>query len=192
MRAFVALELPLDFEDDVAAMSRVLRRAVDGRFMRRETYHLTLAFLGDVDEVGARSAICALEEACSDMEELELRASGLGTFGRGRDMTLWMGIEPTAEVMRLGRRVREELAARGVAYDGRPFRPHVTLARRVRIPRGQLPNLAFPLPAYAGDVTLFKSELSSAGASYKPLYTVELAPGVLAAYELAAGGSLAC
>ena len=75
----------------------------------------------------------------------------------------------------LAERVREELAARDVPFDPKPFRPHITLGRRVHIPKKPLPLLAFPLPAQAQTVTLFKSTLSRDGAEYKPLYTVELA-----------------
>ncbi len=76
--------------------------------------------------------------------------------------------------MRLAETVREELGARGVAYDGKPFKPHITLARRVRIPRTDLPPLAFPLNDEASAVTLFKSTLARDGATYKPLYTARL------------------
>ncbi|MDE8685296.1 hypothetical protein P0G11_12205, partial [Adlercreutzia rubneri] len=58
--------------------------------------------------------------------------------------------------------------------DPKPFCPHITLGRRVRIPKKPLPPLAIPLPAHARTVTLFKSTLSRDGAEYKPLYTVEL------------------
>lgn len=76
--------------------------------------------------------------------------------------------------MGLAERVRAELAARGLAYDEKAFLPHVTLARRARVPRGALGRLAFPLPDEATRVTLFRSILEPAGARYKPLYTVGL------------------
>ena len=103
-----------------------------------------------------------------------LSATGLGAFGRVRDATLWLGIEKNPQLMDLAARVREELSARGLAYDEKDFLPHVTLARRVRMPRGALGELAFPLPDEAARVTLFRSILSSEGARYKPLYTVGL------------------
>ena len=52
-----------------------------------------------------------------------------------------------------------------------------TLARRARMPRGDLGDLAFPLPDEARDVTLFRSILEPRGARYKPLYTVGLRAG---------------
>lgn len=171
MRTFIALELPEPFADDVAALSRCLRRAVDGRFMRRETYHLTLAFLGDVDEDGASRAIGALERACAGRLPVPLAATGLGKFGKPHDCTLWLGIEPAPELMDLAQAVRDELTHAGLTFDTKPFLPHITLARRVRMPRGDLGSLVFPAPARAARVTLYKSTLTQEGAVYKPLFT---------------------
>ncbi len=174
MRAFIALELPYEFEDELAGCTRQLASVVSGRFMKRSTYHVTLAFLGDIDEGEARSAMDALDAACAGMGPVPLSAEGLGTFGRPRDATLWLGLARSAQLMDLASRVRAELESRGIAFDAKPFLPHITLARRARIPAGALPDLSFPLPAEATSVTLFKSILDQSGATYKPLYTVEL------------------
>lgn len=174
MRAFVALELPQAFASDIAALSRQLKHAVEGRFLAAETYHLTLAFLGEATEAGIASAIEAIETACTNAAAIPLRSDGLRKFGRASDATLWLGIAATPDLMRLAETVREELGARGVDYDDKPFKPHITLARRVRIPRTDLPTLAFPLNDEASAVTLFKSALARDGATYKPLYTARL------------------
>lgn len=174
MRTFVALELPEAFADEVAALSRQLAVVCEGRFVAEGSHHLTLAFLGEVDEARARAAMDALEAACADVGPVELAAEGLGTFGRGRAATLWLGIRRSEELDLLARRVREELASRGLTYDEKDFLPHVTLARRVHVPRGELGDLAFPLPDEARDVTLFRSILEPDGARYKPLHTVAL------------------
>ena len=174
MRTFVALELPEAFADEVAVLSRRLATVCDGRFVRPESHHLTLAFLGELDEAGVRSAMSALDDACAGAGPVRVAATGLGTFGRSRDATLWLGIEKNPRLVELARRLREELSARGLAYDEKDFLPHVTLARRARVPRGDLGDLAFPLPDEATRVTLFRSVLEPDGARYKPLYTVEL------------------
>lgn len=174
MRAFIALELPYEFEDELAGCTRQLASVVSGRFMKRSTYHVTLAFLGDIDEGEARSAMDALDAACAGMGPVPLSAEGLGTFGRPRDATLWLGLARSAQLMDLASRVRAELESCGIAFDAKPFLPHITLARRARIPTGALPDLPFPLPAEATSVTLFKSILDQSGATYKPLYTAEL------------------
>ena len=108
------------------------------------------------------------------MPPLSLRSDGLGKFGRANDATLWLGIASTPQLERLARAVREQLAARGVAFDPKPFKPHVTLARRVRIHRTDLPALAFPEDDGATTVTLFKSTLGREGATYRPLHSTTL------------------
>lgn len=149
MRAFIALELPADFADDVAAMARRLSASLDGRFLDRSTYHLTLAFLGDIDDAEASRAMDALDAACAGSASVLLASDSLGKFGRPADATLWLGIASDPALATLAERVREELAARDVPFDPKPFRPHITLGRRVRIPKKPLPLLAFP-PARAG------------------------------------------
>lgn len=175
MRTFIALELPIDFADEVAAVARRLSASLEGRFLDRSAYHLTLAFLGDLSDAEVTRAMDALDAACAGAATVPLAPDGLGKFGRPADATLWLGVAPDLALLSLAERVREELAARDVPFDSKPFRPHITLGRRVRIPKKPLPPLAFPLPARAHAVTLFKSTLSRDGAEYKPLYTVELA-----------------
>ena len=174
MRAFIALEVPGEFADDAAAMARRLSASLEGRFLDRDTYHLTLAFLGDVDDAEAGRAMDALDTACASATPIMLAPDGLGKFGRPADATLWLGITGEPALMALAEQLRDELAARDVPFDPKPFRPHITLGRRVHIPRKPLPELAFPLPAEARAVTLFKSTLSRDGAAYKPLYTCAL------------------
>lgn len=174
MRAFIALKLPPRFADEVFALSRRLALAVKGRFMPRENHHLTLAFLGDVYEAEARDAVVALDRACAGLGPVRLRADGLGRFGRPSDATLWLGVVLAPELRDLVERLRGELDACGLDYDRKPFRPHITLARRARLPKGDLPTLEFPNDDVACEVVLFKSVLDSEGATYKELYGVNL------------------
>ena len=173
MRTFIALDVPSAFEDELAGVSRQLASVVEGRFLNRSTYHVTLAFLGDVDEAEARLAMDALDAACDGMEAPALSPTGLGTFGRPHDATLWLGLATQPALMDLAERVRAELHERGISFDSKAFRPHITLARRTRIPRGRLPELLFPAPAVAPSVTLYKSILDQTGATYKALYRID-------------------
>lgn len=174
MRTFIALELPDAFIDEAAGVARSLSESLGGRFVKRASYHLTLAFIGELNPTDVSAAVDALDAACAGRGSIPLRCDGLGKFGRPHDATLWLGIAPHPDLVELAARVREELASRNVPFDGKAFKPHLTLARRVRIPRGALPALAFPEPAEARTVTLFKSTLTREGAVYKPLHSVEL------------------
>lgn len=177
MRAFIGLEPPPSFVEDVAAMARVLSTEVEGYFVPRQNYHVTLAFLGDIGEAQAREVMDVMDEACACAAAVPMRPDGLGKFGRASDATLWLGLASSPELTDLASCMREALGSRGIRFDDKPFLPHITLARRVRLPKGALPELAFPLPSAAARVTLFKSTLSRDGAQYKPLYSAGLPGG---------------
>lgn len=174
MRAFIALELPESFVDDLARMARTLGPAANAKLVPRENYHLTLAFLDEIGEAEARSAMAAMDEACAGRPTVPLRAEGLGKFGRAHAAALWLAVAPDPALMGLASAVREALDARGLDFDRKDFVPHVTLARRAKLPREELPQLAFPLPDEGATVTLYRSYLEPEGARYKPLYSVEL------------------
>lgn len=177
MRAFIALPLPEPFEDELAALARQLGEQVKGRFLHRSTYHVTLAFLGEIDDAGRAAAMDALDAACAGMPPVQLAPDGLGKFGHANDASLWMGLQADDALYRLAARLREELDSRGVSFDPKPFRAHITLARRAHLPKGQLAPLPFPNPVQARTATLFKSIITHEGATYKPLYSVELGEG---------------
>lgn len=174
MRTFIAIELPEAVKDEIAATARSLSTVVKGRFLSRETYHLTLAFLGDTSEAETRRAMDALDTACAGAIEVPLQFAGLGTFGRLSDATLWLGLENAPELSALAAKLRECLQSESLTFDEKPFKPHITIARRAALPKGALPPVPFPQPSLASKVTLFKSTLSPEGAEYKPLYTVAL------------------
>ena len=101
MRTFIALELPKAFEDEVVDLARQLSGMVQGRFMKRETYHLTLAFLGEIGEAESRDVIAVLDEVADACDVVTLRPTGLGTFGKPRECALWLGLAQTDELMTL-------------------------------------------------------------------------------------------
>lgn len=175
MRIFIALEIPPMMQDEISGLVRSLRSSVTGRFVPRENRHVTLAFLGDAPASILPSIEEALEAGAADAGEIVLRPGRLGKFGRSSDATFWLGLADDPHLTALAARLREELRKRDVPFDGKPFLPHITLARRACIPKKNLPPLPFPGPARAMRAAVFKSILSSEGASYEALYEVDLA-----------------
>ena len=124
-RLFVALEIPEELRPALSA----LRRGIPGaRWVPDEQFHLTLAFVGEVEGPVATAARDGLNGVRADPFELEL--SGVGRFPpRGRARVLWAGLRETDEVAALADAVRRCLSRRGVPTESRRFAPHVTLAR---------------------------------------------------------------
>ena len=179
MRTFIALDIPDRMRDDLAAVARCLQGTARGQFIPRENYHMTLAFLGEVPQAmldDAESAMDAALADCIGSASIELRANGLGTFGRPKNATLRMGFAKEPALMELVERLRDQLEARGFALDGKTFLPHMTLGRHASFPAAELPPIPFPEPIATRQITLYKSTLAKTGATYDPLYSASLTP----------------
>lgn len=174
MRAFVALRLPDGFEAEVEELARVLAACVEGRFVPRENRHVTLAFLGEIGEREAACAVDVLEEASLSQGAARMEPEGLSMLGGRREGALCLRLRATEGLVGLATQVRSGLARRQVAYDEKPFLPHVTLARRSSMVGIDLGDLPFPGPDEACELVLFRSILSPQGSIYKELHAVEL------------------
>jgi RNA 2',3'-cyclic 3'-phosphodiesterase len=133
VRLFVAAYPPESACDDLSArldglaVSKAHAGGVNTRLARRDTWHVTLAFLGEVADDRAPDAAAALERAAVG-PPVTLRLAGGGRFGRGQFTVLWVGVRGDG-LDGLATRVRHELRKGKLPYDDRPFRPHLTIAR---------------------------------------------------------------
>lgn len=144
MRLFTALRFS---KKTITALSAVQNcfKALDAaaRYTRPDNFHITLAFIGDVPD--SAPAKDALRAACNTYRRHSGRPAVLtfsapGTFRGG---ILFLGAVPTPELTALSRAVRTSLQAYAVPFDPKPFRAHLTLARKYK---GPLPGLALPEP----------------------------------------------
>lgn len=105
--------------------------AGQGRVVARQNLHLTLVFIGNV----AASGRACLEQAAAAVRcpPFELVLDRYGHFPRPQ--VYWLGTgQPSPMLLRLVSRLREAQSDCGLAPEPRPFRAHVTLARKVRRP----------------------------------------------------------
>ena len=99
------------------------------RWVRPEGIHLTLKFLGNVEEHRVPSITDALAKA-TEAFELTIQPSGVGGFGGRRIRVVWVGLEGDVErLAALATRVDEACGALGFERERRPFAAHLTLAR---------------------------------------------------------------
>ena len=178
MRLFVAVELPEDWKTALDRAVRDLRAGCTGITpTRRENFHLTLAFLGEVEGPGrAAAALDRVRAPCFD-----LRTAGPGRFrGRGGDLW-WLGVEPDPGLMEVQRALAEALAEEGFRLEDRPFRPHLTLGRRVvtgKRFREEAWRAALPrLECRVEELTLMRSHRVEGVLTYTPLCRRALGEG---------------
>lgn len=171
MRLFVAAYPP------PAAVAH-LRELVDGlalgqpqppgnslRLTKPDTWHVTLAFLGEVPDKREGAAVQALQ--ATPLAPVKVRVAGGGRFGRGRFTTVWAALDGDIKELReLARATQRELKRARLRYDDKPFKPHLTLARPAdRLPVEALTNDLAVLNGYEGpqwtvdDIRLVRSYL---------------------------------
>jgi 2'-5' RNA ligase len=171
-RLFVAADL-----DDVtrtacaSAAERLRAAGWTGRWVAPANYHVTVAFLGSVDETAVDEIIAALRAVAPLFEALDVPMDAVGGFPESRRARVaWVGpAAPVPAFHALCRLVRDELSALGLRFD-QHAEPHVTLARAVGL-AGELPRIEPPAtpPLRIGALTLYESVVAPSGTRYDAL-----------------------
>ena len=175
MRVFIAAELPEVWREELWQAGRALTRlGVRGRFTRRENFHLTLAFLGEVSQPGG--VMAAMDRSNAPVFPLETTQADRFVL-RGGEIW-WVGVVPHPRLLAAQTRLCDTLRSDGFVLDRRPFLPHITLARRVFSPGGigpeALTGLLTPMETKIRALTLMRSERSRGGAVYTPIHRTPL------------------
>jgi 2'-5' RNA ligase len=182
MRLFIAIELDDQARHAIAQEQTRLKAAFgDGdrsrlKWIRPEHMHLTLAFLGEIDDSRVEGIVEGMRRPIRG-DRFAVAFGGLGVFPPGgAARVLWLGlIGGVRQVIDVQRQVADRVARLGVALEPRPFHPHLTLARW-RLSRGSDRRRA--LAAVRSDevtrvdveaVALICSRLSQAGPAYTAL-----------------------
>ena len=134
MRLFVAVGVPAHAADELDSAVAPLRRSWPAlRWTGRDAWHITLAFLGEVDETASARLMPRLERAAARHLCLPVSLDGAGAFpAAARARVLWTGVQGDPRALAdLAASVAAGARRAGVppAEEGRRFQPHLTLAR---------------------------------------------------------------
>lgn len=179
MRAFLALPVP---EPALTGLVAAQGGIPVGRAVPEDNLHLTLVFLGEVSEAVLEEIDAIL--SATPLPQAEVRFTGLGTFAEIERGLIFAAVEPAPSLVALQAKVARVARAAGLELKRRRFRPHVTLARANRQPKGPARDrmaaaLGTPLdvPAFtATEVVLYRSTLGSGGARHDALARYPLSP----------------
>lgn len=101
------------------------------RWVHEEDYHITLAFLGFAEEEMKIKSIQSVSSAISDIGPFSLTLSNIGTFGSPKSPRIfWAGVNESQILNNLQKQVYQQCIEVGFQLDKKPFRPHITLARK--------------------------------------------------------------
>ncbi len=162
MRLFIAIRFSPEIREVLLDAIDTLRVQADANFTRPENLHLTLAFIGESrDVMTIRRCMDALTPGA-----FPLTVGGCGRFG---DLW-WAGVAPNERLAALAGELTDRLRAAGFDMEKRAFKPHITLARRVRPLQGPV-RLAVPERMMTADrISLMRSDRINGRLTYTEVY----------------------
>lgn len=180
-RTFIAIEVG-------PPASTVLSRHLSGwsaavqnvRWTQAEQMHVTLKFLGEIDNRELPKICNATREICSDIDPFVATLDALGTFPKNKPpRVLWAGFDQGAlEMIDLNSRIESALAEIGIPRETRAFRPHLTLGRIGKAARAedisQMCETQLATQFQVDSVMILASERERGKVIYEPIDTVEL------------------
>jgi len=187
MRTFIAITLPQDLISLLAGIQQELKKSrADVKWVEPQNIHMTLKFLGEIDQAGLEKASSILRQKTANASPFSVSLVKLGAFPSGRfPRVIWAGVEKgDQEVKRLAAALEEGFAEIGFPKESKPFSSHITLGRtRSGLHAGELSSLLGPVgeilqkqrPEFSVTaLTLFESTLTPKGPFYESLATISL------------------
>lgn len=183
IRSFIAIDLDISVKQLLKDFQAILKKdGVDCRWINSDGIHITLKFLGSVEQEKLKSIEASIEKACSGSSSFHLSLKGVGAFyRRDRSGVIWISAEKTPDLISLYEAIEEEMTGLGFKKEKRVFTPHVTLGRISLISnRYQLEKI---MEQYKDkdfgsfmvkEVVLMKSDLRPDGARYSRLAEINL------------------
>jgi RNA 2',3'-cyclic 3'-phosphodiesterase len=184
MRLFTAIDLPAETCLRLERLLSALRPEAPIKWSPLDNLHITTKFIGEWPEQRLEEIHDALAQV-GPREPFEISLHGLGWYPNAHaPRVLWVGVDAGPELAALVQQIEQRLEAIGVAKEGRPFAPHLTLARikhpaplqalRQKVERLQPADLGrFPVAGFS----LFRSDPGSNASVYRKLrdYRLEVA-----------------
>lgn len=182
IRSFLAFELPPDIKKEVTRITgKVKRTGLAASWAKPDNIHLTVVFMGDVDEKDIPDIISSIDNVAVKYNEFDISLGGMGLFPDiRRPRVLWLGLNGEIESLSsLRDNLQKPLEIYGVEQERRAFKPHLTLGR-FRRPVKERSLLQKILDEYSGisgpdgkldELILFKSELKPGGSVYTRIHS---------------------
>lgn len=183
IRSFIAIDTAEKVKDKIAELSEKLRATdADVRWEPREKYHITLKFLGSVEEKSLELLASRLAGHLMNFSPFRLIYHTVGCFPNlHHPRVIWVGAEDEeGTLVRIQEKAEEFSAALGIEKEDRKFHPHVTLGRvkgskNLKALIAELEQVSFePQSSVVHEVLLMKSELKPSGSVYSVLQRFSL------------------
>jgi 2'-5' RNA ligase len=183
-RSFIAIPISRPLRDNlVDIIKEISKISPNTKWVERENLHITMRFLGDIDDEMVKKISDVLDEVAVKIALFPFEIEGIGAFPHPkRARVIWAGIsQGSDEIVKIEKNIGDKLEELGIPKEGKAFHPHITLGR-VRFPKGNLELARFIDDSkgrvYGGEavseIVLMKSTLTPQGSIYEPLHIAKL------------------
>lgn len=183
-RTFIAIELNDKVRFELSSLQSILRKSdADVKWVEPESIHLTLKFLGYIDDKKIREVENILNEVVKNIKPFSLSLKEIGAFPKlNYPKVIWVGVdEGKFQTQQIAKDLEDKLESIGIPKEGRDFHPHITLGR-VRTPKNKdklksiIETTKFEPESKINvyHLTLFKSQLAPQGPIHTPLFIAKI------------------
>jgi 2'-5' RNA ligase len=184
-RIFIAIDISEQAREKLTGFTGGLKRdlaKIRVGWEKPEKIHLTLKFLGDIDEDQLSGVKEAAMKAAAGLEPFPVTIENTGCFpSPGKARILWLGVtDQTGNLRKLKEALEEKIAALGFEKETRPFAPHLTIARLREPQRSRelaeawLQKQFEPVSFEVSAIVIYESKLLPAGSVYSVIETFNL------------------
>lgn len=179
MRLFTAIDVPTALRTRLSSLQE--EATIDARWTSPDQFHVTLRFIGEVDETQADR----FQEVLSEIDVAPVTCSPYGLDvlpSRRAPRVLMLGLDRTDSILELYEAVSGTLESEGLDPEGRRYRPHVTIGRLDDVGREAVHSFlqahedrtfaSFEVDRFV----LYQSTLTAEGAIHEPYFAYELSP----------------
>ncbi len=179
MRTFIALELSKEIKEELSRLQDELKKAdADVKWVKPDNIHLTLKFLGNVEDTKIEQIRNILKEISSKHMAFEISLFKIGAFPHlNYPRVIWVNIDKgCGETEEIAKEIENNLEKEGFARESRPFSAHLTLGRvksgknKLKLKQKCVSIDIRPISCVINHITFFQSTLTPRGPVYTPLY----------------------
>ncbi len=176
MRVFIALNIPERMKDNLERSANQFKdMSTGGNFVPKENYHITLHFLGNVEQ----NNLIYVQSAMDAVKNMRAPTLAINQFSTLRPANIVCAkLNKNKDIMQLHEALAEILEKTGFTVEHRAYRPHITLIRKFAftLPFSEVTKCidVYNKPFDAPEMVLYKSVFTDDGVTYQPLYTVNL------------------
>jgi len=183
MRTFIGFDFPIHIKNQLSSIQKILKQNIEkGSWVSSENFHLTLKFLGEIDESQVDSIDIILKQLSLKHSPITVNLHNLGYFNKKNNEygVIWLGLEGQLErINSIHLELEEEMYHIGFEKEMRRFSPHITLGRRIKthFDFSKLKEIAEPylnIEFTLNNLVLMKSQAIMGRRVYTPIKSYKL------------------